>query len=326
MAAGSLIPVVHVDFNTQPSEATYRFLTGYPLSARQERELKRSMVIHESVDKLNRLGEATPKDENQVPGSTRSKEEGEDEDIADGEEGEEGEGEPAVLVDEEGHASRVMKGVREAKREDGLLTVPELISLFSLESSSSTRTSASEPTRPTWKSAYGLSHGVFENERTKWFGERRVGMWMVPMKDLEVQPEGTDQDPQAEATGTGENARAPTKKQEEAAKATTRERAVADPRVKAVPVPLEDEEEEAEELKGKTWDEKALAGYYEPMWSECLPYLLGPQLAYPHTIPSVRNRGQKNNLAGRKSFPIPFRPARIWPSSYFVLTSPGSFT
>lgn len=83
------------DFNIQPSEAAYRFLTDTPLSAFQQTALLESRIVHASVDKLN--------------GTHR----GDD-----------------AYITMQGDEDRVFTNVRTATEDDNLLTEDELRKLY----------------------------------------------------------------------------------------------------------------------------------------------------------------------------------------------------
>lgn len=107
------------DFNDQPHSATYRLMTGEPLTLHNWEEVKSSSVVHASVDEA-REKERSGKAAEEVEDATAPDEAGE----GNGEEGDEGEG--------EGEDDQMLKNCRHATPEDGLLSFGELIQLHDL--------------------------------------------------------------------------------------------------------------------------------------------------------------------------------------------------
>jgi RNA exonuclease NGL2 len=115
------------DFNDQPHSATYKLMTGEPLTRHNWEEIKSSSVIHKSVDELKER-EASVKGEKGAA-SAELTEEGEaiEGDEEDGEEGGEEE-------EEEGEDNPMPKNCRHALSADGLLSFSELVQLHDLTS------------------------------------------------------------------------------------------------------------------------------------------------------------------------------------------------
>lgn len=100
------------DLNSQPIDPAYRLLLGAPLTAAHRAQLSRSRIVHESVDKLAASQVAFP-----MPGAKPVV-------------GQHEESNGGPHEDEEGDNDRVLKGCRQPKFEDGMLSDNELESLF----------------------------------------------------------------------------------------------------------------------------------------------------------------------------------------------------
>lgn len=142
------------DFNIQPSEGSYRLLTGAALSAEQEDALALSSVVHRSWDEHRAHLAAS--------GST---EDADDQDIKEDDDNEPSSSSaPAaeggeIYAQPEGDEDRVLKNTRPARPEDGLLSLSELKSMYKTYGKGS------------W-SVYGRNYGRIEAESGNWFGER----------------------------------------------------------------------------------------------------------------------------------------------------------
>jgi RNA exonuclease NGL2 len=99
------------DFNDQPHSATYKLMTGAPLTLHNWQEVKSSAVVHKSVDDA--------RERERVENAQEGEEEGDEEEEAE-EEGEKGEDD------------QMIKNCRHALPEDGLLSFQELVQLHDL--------------------------------------------------------------------------------------------------------------------------------------------------------------------------------------------------
>ena len=138
------------DFNIQPSEGSYRLLTGAALSAEQEEDIRLSAVVHANLDEhKRRLAEAAR------CGAGGAEDEA---DVKEDDDGEQPAGEE--YAQPEGDEDRVLKNTRPARESDGLLSVQELGDLYQ----SSVHGSI--------ESAYGSKYGRLQDETGNWYGER----------------------------------------------------------------------------------------------------------------------------------------------------------
>lgn len=142
------------DFNIQPSEGTYRFMTGVPLSEAQKDTFNLSSVIHKSLDEHNmrvreaeRLGRQDIEDDDIA----------EDEDDEKQDQGTNSTGE--TYAQPEGDEDRVLKNTRPARDTDGLLSLEEVQEVYKKYSNNM------------W-SVYGRYYGSIPEETGNWFGER----------------------------------------------------------------------------------------------------------------------------------------------------------
>ena len=97
---------LRVDFNFNPSDATYSLLVGDSLTRAQEEDIKFSHVVHVSLDP------SVPTDPQRASTDEEEEEGGE------------------AQQDEENDPDRVIKNARKAVPEDGLLEPRELTELF----------------------------------------------------------------------------------------------------------------------------------------------------------------------------------------------------
>ena len=151
-----LIDEYSSDFNVQPSEVTYRLMTGAKLSEEQIEALKLSTVVHASCDEARR-NEAKETDETgNSDGFLQS---------ISGEGGNE-EGEKKIKEEEyaqpEGDDDKILKSTRPARPSDELLSLKELQAAY----------------HP-WNggkilSVYGIHYGRLKSEAGNFFGERML--------------------------------------------------------------------------------------------------------------------------------------------------------
>ncbi len=126
------------DFNTQPVESTYALMKGVPLSPGQVDDLQRSMVVHQSVDKLHNPDYVAPA---------------------------EAEAEGTVDPNEEQDPDKVLRNCRLPKEEDGIPTLDELKGLYQRKEEGEVR------------SAYGEIGGVVEPSLDgNWYCQRNPGV------------------------------------------------------------------------------------------------------------------------------------------------------
>lgn len=142
------------DFNIQPSEGTYRFMTGVPLSEAQKDTFNISSVIHKSLDENNlKLLEAARLGQQEI----------EDDDIAEDEDDDKDDKGPSstgeTYAQPEGDEDRVLKNTRPARDLDGLLSLDEVRKVYEKYSNKM------------W-SVYGRHYGSIQDETGNWFGER----------------------------------------------------------------------------------------------------------------------------------------------------------
>lgn len=142
------------DFNIQPSEGTYRFMTGLPLSEAQKDTFQLSSVIHKSLDEHNlKLREAEKLGQQEVEDDDIAEDEDDDKD----DKGTSTTGE--TYAQPEGDEDRVLKNTRPARETDGLLSLEEIQKVYS------------KHTHGMW-SVYGRHYGSIVDETGNWFGER----------------------------------------------------------------------------------------------------------------------------------------------------------
>jgi len=126
------------DFNTQPVESTYALLKGVPLSPGQVDDLRRSMVVHQSVDKLHDPSFVAPA---------------------------EAEAEGTVDPNEEQDPDKVLRNCRVPGEADGIPSLEQLQRLFAREETGGIR------------SAYGEVGGVVEPSLSgDWYCRRNPGV------------------------------------------------------------------------------------------------------------------------------------------------------
>jgi len=140
------------DFNIQPSEGSYRLLTGASLVKEQEDSLSLSTVVHRSLDEhKSRLASAAESDQ---AGDHDIKEDDENDSSTPTENGT---GE--VYAQPDGDEDRVLKNTRPARPEDGLMSLDELKSVYEKYGKGAF-------------SVYGHNYGRLEKETGNWYGER----------------------------------------------------------------------------------------------------------------------------------------------------------
>jgi RNA exonuclease NGL2 len=145
-----------LDFNIQPSEGTYRLMTGAPLSAAKEDALQLSTVVHKTLDDYNyKLREAERLGQESLDDQGGEDEDDEDKDDSAGDTNPTGE----VYAQPEGDEDRVLKNTRPARDSDGLLSLDEMKSVY-------------EKHRNNMWSLYGHYCGTIKGEAGNWFGER----------------------------------------------------------------------------------------------------------------------------------------------------------
>ncbi|KAK4055197.1 RNA exonuclease ngl2 [Microbotryomycetes sp. JL201] len=137
------------DFNAQPEEATYQLLMGNELTQEQQKELSRSTVIHQSVDKIYQAD--SPEDQS---GSA---------DAGNGDEGEQAQEQSNDDDDED----KVIKNCRLPTEEDGLASLEELSALLGIQTGQC----------PRLVSAYGEIGGLIDSEDGKRYGDRDAGVY-----------------------------------------------------------------------------------------------------------------------------------------------------
>lgn len=152
------------DFNIQPSEGTYRFMTGIPLAEAQKDTFNLSSVIHKSLDEHNmRLKEAELSGKQEIDDDNIA----EDEDDEKEDQGTSSTGE--TYAQPEGDEDRVLKNTRPARDADGLLSLEEVQEVYKQYSNNM------------W-SIYGRHYGSISEESGNWFGERE-GSKTEPVED-----------------------------------------------------------------------------------------------------------------------------------------------
>lgn len=161
------------DFNDQPHSATYKLMTGEPMSLHNWEEIRISSVVHKSVDDMK-----------EQEGAATGKEEGQEEEDGEGDrEAEEGEEE-----EEDGEDDQMLKNCRLASPQDGLLSFEELIQLHDLSqarpSGSPTGATSHEnglllvgrKAKASLISAYGSKYGFLEEDQEgNYFGSANRG-------------------------------------------------------------------------------------------------------------------------------------------------------
>lgn len=120
------------DFNDQPHSATYRLVTGKPITQHCLDEILKSTVVHQSVDELKEKVEnddlAKVSGQEIIANGNAAQQDA----SGPGNEEEEDEEEEEQNEEEEGEDDQILKNCRTAKCEDGLLTIDEFIQLHDL--------------------------------------------------------------------------------------------------------------------------------------------------------------------------------------------------
>ncbi|KDQ63641.1 hypothetical protein JAAARDRAFT_169698 [Jaapia argillacea MUCL 33604] len=145
--------VIAGDFNHPPSDPSYSLLFNQPLTPEDEQRLEWSRVVHVSLDPSVALTSRPPVANGEAEGEEAGGEGG------DGEEGGEGEG-------EEEDPDMIITHARKPTPQDGLLSTPELHSLFSPQPSIK---SAYEEGLKTYLASQTPSEGI---EKFRTFGDR----------------------------------------------------------------------------------------------------------------------------------------------------------
>lgn len=150
----------NLDFNIQPSEGTYRLMTGASLSDAQIDAFNNSSVVHKTLDEYHvRQRQA------QAAGNGENGEDA-DEDMDEDEEGENKKGKQnkevatgETYAQPEGDEDRVLKNTRPARESDDLLSLDEIKAVYNKY-------------RQNMWSIYGRYYGLLDSEKGNVFGER----------------------------------------------------------------------------------------------------------------------------------------------------------
>ncbi|MCO5588307.1 hypothetical protein L7F22_042262 [Adiantum nelumboides] len=120
------------DFNDQPHSATYRLVTGKPITQHCLDEVLKSTVVHQSVDELKEKVEsddlAKVNGQEIIANGNAAQQDA----SGPGNEEEEDEEEEDPNEEEEGEDDQILKNCRIAKCEDALLTIEEFVQLHDL--------------------------------------------------------------------------------------------------------------------------------------------------------------------------------------------------
>ncbi|KEI36551.1 uncharacterized protein L969DRAFT_90915 [Mixia osmundae IAM 14324] len=143
--------VVAGDYNSQPYDVLYSLMTGSPLSETHRAILHDSSVVHKSVDgaSARRVTAETDNDEDDLQEEGAAG--------ADSSKRENGLEDGPSYVDADGDEDRVLKGCREARSADALLTQAQLEDLYRDQR---------------WQSAYGHAYHLVASEDGNRFGDR----------------------------------------------------------------------------------------------------------------------------------------------------------